>query len=130
MRATWYDRTGPAAEVLVHGELPDPEPGPGEVRVRVHASGVNPADVKRRRGWAGLRMDFPRQVPHDDGAGVVDAVGPGVDPARVGRRVWLYDTRVGRPIGTAADYVCVPDRNAEPLPDMPPYSRRWQPGPP
>ncbi|GAA5162269.1 NADPH:quinone reductase [Pseudonocardia eucalypti] len=117
MRATWYDHTGPAAEVLTYGELPDPEPGPGEVRVRIHTSGVNPADTKRRRGWAGLRMDFPRQVPHDDGAGVIDAVGPEVDPARIGTRVWLYDARVGRPIGTAAEYVCVPDRNAEPLPD-------------
>ncbi|WP_224391142.1 NADPH:quinone reductase [Pseudonocardia sp. ICBG1293] len=116
MRATWYDRTGPA-EVLIHGELDDPEPAPGEVRVRVHASGVNPADVKRRRGWAGLRMDFPRQVPHDDGAGVVDAVGPGVDPGRLGTRVWLHDTRVGRAVGTAAELVCVPGRHAEPLPD-------------
>lgn len=117
MRATWYDRMGPAAEVLTYGELPDPEPGPGEVRVRVHTSGVNPADAKRRRGWARLQMDFPRQVPHDDGAGVIDAVGPGVDPARIGKRVWLWDTRVGRPMGSAAEYVCVPDRNAEPLPD-------------
>ncbi|NKQ56963.1 NADPH:quinone reductase [Amycolatopsis sp. K13G38] len=116
MRAAWYERMGPAREVLIVGELPDPEPGPGEVRVRVHTSGPNPADAKRRSGWARLTMDFARQIPHDDGAGVIDAVGDGVDPARIGERVWLFDTRVGRPAGSAAEYVCLPARNTEPLP--------------
>jgi len=114
--ASWYEKTGPAREVLLFGELPDPEPGPGEVRVRVQASGVNPADVKRRGGWGRLTMDFPWQVPHDDGAGIIDAVGEGVDRAKVGERVWLWDTRVGRQVGTACEVVCVPERNVEPLP--------------
>ena len=51
MLASWYDRQGPAAEVLQIGELPDPEPGPGEVRVRVRVSGVNPGDIKKRARW-------------------------------------------------------------------------------
>jgi NADPH2:quinone reductase len=117
VRAAWYEQTGPAADVLAVGELPDPEPGPGEVRVAVHASGVNPADIKRRTGWGGIAMEFPRQIPHDDGAGIVDAVGEAVDPDLLGRRVWLWDTRVGRPTGSAAEYVCLPAYNAEPLPD-------------
>ena len=50
MRAASYDRTGPAAEVLRVAEVERPEPGPGEVRVRVHASGINPTDVKTRAG--------------------------------------------------------------------------------
>jgi NADPH2:quinone reductase len=115
VKAAWYERTGPADEVLTAGAMPDPQPGLGEVRVRVHCSGVNPADVKRRAGWARLQMDFPRQIPHDDGAGVIESVGDGVDGGLVGRRVWLFDTRVNRSGGTAAELVCVPARNVEPL---------------
>ena len=70
MRAAWYERNGPAAEVLTLGELPDPEPGPGEVRVRLHASGVNPSDVKARAGTT-RKIAFPRVIPCSDGAGVV-----------------------------------------------------------
>ena len=75
MFASWYDRQGPAAEALQVGELPDPRPGPGEVRVRVNVSGVNPGDTKKRRGWLGSTMPFPRVIPHSDAAGVIDAVG-------------------------------------------------------
>ena len=49
MKAAWYERQGPAREVLVLGEMPDPEPGPGELRIRVAASGINPGDVKVKR---------------------------------------------------------------------------------
>lgn len=79
MRAAWYDRQGDAASVLEVGDLPTPEPEPGEVRVRISLSGVNPGDTKKRRGWLGSSMPFPRVIPHSDGAGVIDAVGPGVD---------------------------------------------------
>ena len=81
MRAVFYDRQGPAAEVLRVGDLPRPEPGPGEVRVRLLASGVNPADCKRRAGQ-GYGMEFPRVIPNSDGAGVVDALGPGAEVRR------------------------------------------------
>src|SRR5829696_6598656 len=79
MRAAWYERQGPAKDVLRVGEIPDPEPGPGEVRVQVQLSGVNPGDTKKRSGWLGNAMSFPRIVPHSDGSGVIDAVGEWVD---------------------------------------------------
>lgn len=99
------------------GELADPSPGPGEVRVRVRFSAVSPGDVKKRAGIEGALMPFPRVVPHSDGAGVIDAVGDGVDPARVGRRVWVYGAQSYRPFGTAAGYTVVPDGLAVDLPD-------------
>ena len=88
MRAVWYDRQGPANEVLVCGELPTPEPGNYEVRVRLEAAGVNPSDAGRRRGPAPA-LEYPRVVTCSDGAGVVDRVGPMVPESWVGRRVWL-----------------------------------------
>jgi NADPH:quinone reductase len=117
VRAVWYDRQGPAGEVLQVGELPDPEPGPGEVRVRVRLSGVNPGDTKKRRGWLGSAMPYPRVIPHSDGAGVVESVGVGVDPARVGRRVWVHGAQSYRPFGTAAQLTVVPAQQAIDLPD-------------
>jgi NADPH2:quinone reductase len=117
MLASWYDEQGPAAAVLGVGELPDPEPGPGEVRVRVTVSGVNPGDTKKRRGWLGSSMPYPRVIPHSDAAGVVDAVGDGVDARRVGQRVWVYGAQSYRPYGTAAQYTVVPEDLAVPLPD-------------
>jgi NADPH:quinone reductase len=120
MRAAWYERQGPAAEVLQVGELPNPEPGPGEVRVRVRYSGVNPGDTKKRRGWLGSSMPYPRVIPHSDAAGTVDAVGEGVAPDRMGRRVWVYGAQSYRPFGTAAQYTVVPDHLALDLPDAVP----------
>jgi NADPH:quinone reductase len=117
MIAAWYDRQGPPAEVLQVGELPAGEPGPGEVRVRLALSGANPGDMKKRRGWLGSSMAFPRIVPHSDGAGVIEAVGPGTDPARVGRRVWVYGAQSYRPFGTAAQSTVVPGALAVDLPD-------------
>ncbi|WP_369247929.1 NADPH:quinone reductase [Streptomyces sp. R41] len=117
MLASWYDRQGPAADVLQVGELPDPEPGPGEVRVRVTVSGVNPGDTKKRHGWLGSSMPFPRVVPHSDAAGVVDAVGEGIDAHRIGQRVWVYGAQSYRPFGTAAQYTVVPAPQAVPLPE-------------
>ncbi|MDN0193500.1 NADPH:quinone reductase [Streptomyces sp. S.PNR 29] len=117
MLASWYDQQGPAAEVLQVGELPDPTPGPGEVRVRVTVSGANPGDTKKRRGWTGSAMPYPRVIPHSDAAGIIDAVGHGVDARRVGTRVWVYGAQSYRPFGTAAQYTVVPGDLAVPLPD-------------
>jgi NADPH2:quinone reductase len=117
MRAAWYDRQGSASQVLRFGELPDSNPGPGEVRVRVRLSGVNPGDTKKRRGWTGSAMPFPRIIPHSDAAGVIDSAGPGVDPNRVGRRVWVYGAQSYRAFGTAAEYTVVPTDLAVDLPD-------------
>lgn len=116
MRAAWYERRGPAREVLVVGEMPTPEPGAGEVRIRLAYSGINPGDVKKRSGWQGSPMPFPRVVPHSDGAGVIDAVGPGVPNARVGEAVWCYGAQSYRAFGTAAEHVVVPAALAVPLP--------------
>jgi NADPH:quinone reductase len=117
MRAAWYERNGAAAEVLQVGELPDPVPGPGEVLIRIHASGVNPSDVKTR---AGLRapMAFPRIIPHSDGAGVIVGAGAGVSESRIGQRVWIYNAQWQRPFGTAASLVALPAALAVPLPDQ------------
>lgn len=118
MRAAWYERKGAADEVLAVGETAPPSPAAGEVLVRIRASGVNPSDTKARGGARGnLAMPWPRIVPHQDGAGVIEAVGPGVPPARVGERVWLYEAQLGRAFGTAAEHVALPAHQAVPLPD-------------
>ncbi|HWT96105.1 MAG TPA: NADPH:quinone reductase [Terriglobales bacterium] len=115
MRAAYYQENGPARAVLKIGEQPTPEPGPGEVRVQVKVSGVNPSDVKSRRG-GGRVPGFPLTIPHSDGAGIIDAVGAGVDPARIGERVWLWNGQWRRPFGTAAAFVALPAAQAVPLP--------------
>ena len=118
MIVSWYDRQGPADEVLQVGELPTPEPAAGEVRVRLRVSGVNPGDTKKRGAWPGSPMTFPRVIPHSDGAGMIDAVGAGVDPRRIGQRAWVHGAQSYRPFGTAAQWTCVPDANAVELPDQ------------
>jgi NADPH2:quinone reductase len=117
MLAAWYDRQGPAPEVLQLGELTAPQPAPGELRVRITRSGINPGDTKKRSGWQGTPMAFPRIIPHSDGAGVIDAVGDGVDSGRIGQRAWVYGAQSYRPFGTAAQWTCVPELQAVPLPD-------------
>lgn len=117
MRAAFYRKVGPANQVLQLGELPDPEPGAGEVRVRVHASGVNPSDVKTRAGAPGRVAGFPTIIPHSDGAGVIDRVGQGIPSSRLGERVWTWNAQWRRPFGTAAEYVVLPAEQAVRLPD-------------
>jgi NADPH2:quinone reductase len=116
MRAIFYERTGPAADVLVFGEVETPRPDRGGVLVEVAASGVNPHDTKGRSGWTGRPMPHPRIIPHSDGAGRIVAVGEGVEKSRVGERVWVCraDHRPG--IGAAAEFVAVPADCAVPLP--------------
>jgi NADPH:quinone reductase len=116
MKAAWYEKQGPAREVLVVGEMPDPFPSGGEVRIRVTASGVNPGDVKKRQDQFGLGMPYPRVIPHSDGAGVVDRIGEGVPPDWIGRAVWCYGAQSYRPFGTAAEFTVVPVDRIAPLP--------------
>jgi NADPH:quinone reductase len=116
MRAAYYESKGPARDVLRVGERPMPQPAAGEVRVRVHVSAVNPSDTKGRGGLRVKEMPFPAVIPHQDGAGVIDAVGSGVDIGRVGERVWIYEANLNRPFGTAAQYTCVPAHKAVTLP--------------
>lgn len=120
MKAACYQRTGPAREVLRIEEQEDPVPQAGEVLVRIEASGVNPSDTKMRAGWRGGTMPFHRIVPHSDGAGVIVAVGDGVDRARLHRRVWLYNATAlydaSRAMGTAAELCALPQHQAIDLP--------------
>jgi NADPH:quinone reductase-like Zn-dependent oxidoreductase len=85
MRQIWIRKPG-GPEVLEVREADDPEPGPGQVRIRVHAAGVNFADLMGRMG---TYPDAPGRsyVPGYEVAGTIDAVGEGVDAARVGERV-------------------------------------------
>ena len=115
MKAVWYEENGPADKVLIYGEMPVPVPAAGEVLVRLHASGVNPSDVKARAG--SRPMAFDRVVPHSDGAGVVEAVGEGADPAMVGRRVYLRNGQWRRAGGTAAQYIALDAGCVHDLPD-------------
>lgn len=118
MRAITYDRFGPAADVLTLTDLPAPDPGPGEVLVRLTRSGVNPSDVKARAGSRpGVTSPaFPLIIPHSDGAGVIEAVGDGIDAGRKGQRVWLWNGQWQRPFGTAAELIALPAAQAVPLP--------------
>lgn len=118
MKAAFYETLGAARDVLQVGELPDPHPAAGEVRVRVEWSGVNPSDVKSRLGLRSKQMPFARVIPHSDGAGVIDAVGPGVPAGRVGQRVWLWNAAWGRAHGTACGLVCLPQEQAVALPEQ------------
>ncbi len=114
MLAAWYEKHGAAREVLRVGEQPDPVPGPGEVRVRLHASAVNPSDVKAR---AGSRPVIPpRVIPDSDGAGEIDRVGAGVSKRRLRQRVWTYNGQWQRASGTSAQYIALPAGLAVPLP--------------
>ena len=118
MKAVWYERSGPAPEVLTCGEMPTPVAGPGEVRVRLEASGVNPADVGRR-GGSYRALEYPRVIPNSDGAGIIDQVGAGVTRLRPGQRVWLFNgQRNGRAFGTAAEYIALAEHLVTPLPDQ------------
>ena len=116
MKVALYDRHGAAREVLRVEDVERPEPGPGEVRVKVEVSGVNPTDWKSRSGATPRPIDG-FQIPHHDGAGAIDAVGAGVDPGRVGQRVWLWMAAAGRRWGTAAEWTVVPEYAAVPLPE-------------
>jgi NADPH:quinone reductase len=116
MRAAIYEQIGASAEVLRVEEVPIPEPGPGQVRLKVELSGVNPTDWKSRSGLTARGVD-EFQIPHHDGVGVIDAVGEGVDPGRVGQRVWTWMAAAGNKWGTAAQWSVVPEGKAVALPD-------------
>jgi len=114
MKAAWYEKNGAARETLIVGEMPTPQAGPGEVLVRIAVSGVNPSDVKSRRGRP---LNGPFIIPHSDAGGVIEAVGAGVPSARIGERVWVWNGQWQRPMGTAAEYAALPAAQAVRLPD-------------
>jgi NADPH2:quinone reductase len=117
MKAAWYEHQGAAREVLVVGDMPTPQPGPGEVRIRMKASGINPGDIRKREDAFGYGMPYQRIVPHSDGSGIVDGVGEGVSPTRMGERVWCFGAQSYRPFGTAAQWTTVPQTMVHRLDD-------------
>ena len=116
MKAAWYEKTGDAADVLKVGELPDPSPGSNEVLISVKTSGINPSDVKTRAGARG-DLQFSRIVPHSDGAGMIVDVGKNVDSNRIGERVWIWNAAYGRPNGTCAELISLPENQAVAMSD-------------
>ena len=117
MHAAWYEAFGPAADVLQVGEIDTPSAGPGEVLVRLQASGVNPSDVKKRAGSVPNLLDGGFVVPNSDGAGIIEAIGDGVDDSRIGERVWVYQAQFARRFGTAAEFVAIDSIRAATLPE-------------
>jgi NADPH2:quinone reductase len=117
MKAAWYTEQGAPSAVFKTGDMPDPTPGKGEVKVRIRASGANPTDTYTRGGTRRRGMPFERIIPHQDGAGVIEAVGEGVAKSRINERVWLYMAQWQRPYGTAAQYCVLPWDCAVRMPD-------------
>ncbi|WP_300012596.1 NADPH:quinone reductase [uncultured Roseobacter sp.] len=119
MRMISYENFGKASDVLHLSDQDLPAPQAGEVCVELAYSGVNPSDVKARAGSRPgvTKPPFPQIVPHSDGAGVISAVGPGVDTARIGERVWIWNGQWQRAFGTAASHIVLPDEQAVALPD-------------
>ena len=115
MRAVAYDVNGSADQVFSIREIPEPTPSDGEVRVQIHYSAVNPTDVKRRSVEKPQFGEF--QVPHHDGSGVIDQIGPGVSMELLGQRVWIYHGAHNRKFGTAAEFICLTQDQVIPIPD-------------
>lgn len=117
MKASWFEAFGPAKDTIILGELETPTAGPGEVLVKMKTTGINPSDVKKRAGAFPNLLDAGLVIPHSDGAGIIEAVGEGVDASRVGERVFVYQAQYGRRFGTAAEYVAIDTARAPKLPD-------------
>lgn len=117
MKAAWFEKFGEAKETIIIGEQPKPTPNAGEVLVKLKTTAVNPSDVKKRMGSFPNLLDNGLVIPHSDGAGVIEAVGEGIDSNRIGERVWVYQAQYGRLLGSAAQYVAVDAIRAAKLPD-------------
>ena len=117
MRAALYRTFGPAREVLELSDVETLEPGPGEVLVRMHTSAINPSDVKKRAGAFPDLLEGGFVIPNSDGAGVIEAVGEGIDKSRKGERVWVFQAQHERRFGSAAEYVAISSNYAPRLPE-------------
>jgi NADPH2:quinone reductase len=117
MKAAWFEKFGPANDVIKVGDFATPTPGRGEVLVRMKTSGTNPSDTKKREGAFPNLLDNGAVIPNSDGAGIIEAVGVGVPRSRVGERVWVYQAQFGRLHGTAAEYLAIDSCRAVTLPD-------------
>jgi NADPH:quinone reductase len=119
MKAIGYSVFGTARDVLKSIDIPMPTPASGQVLVRLMRSGVNPSDVKARAGTRpGItKPAFETVIPHSDGSGIIEAVGDGIDPNRIGERVWIWNGQWQRAYGTAADYIALDSEQAVTMPD-------------
>ncbi|WNC67726.1 NADPH:quinone reductase [Thalassotalea nanhaiensis] len=117
MKAVWFENFGSPSDTLIFGDLAKPQVAAGEVLVKMMTTGINPSDTKKRAGAFPNLLDAGLVIPHSDGAGVIEAVGEGVDSARIGERVWVYQAQYGRRFGTAAQYVAIDSCRAPVLPD-------------
>lgn len=119
MKSVYYDHFGSAADVLSIAILDTPAPAAGEVTVRMAFSGVNPSDIKSRAGSRPgvLKPAFPQVIPHSDGAGVIESVGDGVSPDRIGSRVWIWNGQWQRAFGTGSTHITLPTEQAVDLPE-------------
>ena len=114
MRAICVRRTG-GPEVLVLEDLPDPVSGEGQVVVKLHAAGVNPVDIYIRSAAQGRQPSLP-YVPGSDGAGVIEAVGPGVADVAIGDRVYVSGAAQTPLNGTYAERALCAAVQVHPLP--------------
>ena len=121
MRAVWYNKFGPAEDVLETGDYQTPEPARGDVKVRINASGVNPSDTKKRVGANPALLNNGPVIPNSDGSGKIVALGKGVNNRNIGERVWIYNAQFGRQEGTSAQFVCIPSNQAVWMPDNASY---------
>lgn len=114
MRALWLVKHG-GSDAWAVRETPDPAPLAGEVRIRVHACGLNFAELMARQG---LYPDAPKlpAILGYEASGVIDAVGEGVDAARIGERVVALAK-----FGAHAELLCVRAGRALPIPPQMPF---------
>jgi NADPH2:quinone reductase len=105
MNAAFLNNPGPPEEIQ-YGDLPKPTPKEGEVLVRVKVSALNPIDLYIRSGMINMPLPKPYS-PGCDLAGVVEAVGAGVERFKRGDRVWGSNQGLLGRQGTLAEYACV-----------------------
>lgn len=119
MKVGLYREKGDARSVLRIEEIALPEMGDDDVLIRLHASGINPSDVKMRAGQSlgGMAMPYPEVIPHSDGAGVIEAVGNRVEGFTPGDRVYVFNAGFKRAFGTAAETIVISSEQARHLPD-------------
>lgn len=110
MKAVRISRPG-GPEVLQLAECPAPEPGPGEVAVDVRCTALNRADLLQRAGHYPAPPGAPEDIPGLEYAGVVAAVGSGVDAGQIGMPVMGLV-----PGGAYAERVVTPADQTVPIP--------------
>ena len=107
MKAIRVHRLG-GPEVLQYEDVPVPTPGPGQALIRIEAAGVNFIDIYRRTGL--YKIDLPHTLGQE-GAGTVEALGPGVRGIAIGDRLALTDVP-----GSYAEFIVAPADRLVPIP--------------